>query len=175
MWLGRAGRGPGAPGSAPSFDAARPIRCSLPGVGSGLVGFGLCPGSRVGTRRLPPSWPGAGRTCAGESARGWCCLRFLTLRGINMIQLSVLCASTAGASTAGASAGEAVACSALDAARRADGGAPVPKRKQVIAPLCFLLTQGPRPGFLHRRRWGETVPSAFIPAQRARGQGRFSR
>src|SRR5580704_8243534 len=52
--------------------------------------------------------------------------------------------------------------------RRADGGAAVPKRKQVMAPLCFLLTQGPRPGFLHGRRWGEAGPGALIPTGRTR-------
>src|ERR1700722_6967767 len=51
--------------------------------------------------------------------RGWCCLRCLTLRGINMIQLSVLCASTAGASS-GAAAGGPEVSSALDAGRRSN-------------------------------------------------------
>src|SRR6185312_3713378 len=54
---------------------------------------------------------------------GWCCLRCLTLRGINMIQLSVL--SVVGASTTASGAasatgsGAAVASSAPDAARPA--------------------------------------------------------
>src|SRR5271167_1902566 len=57
--------------------------------------------------------------------------------------------------------------------RRADGGAPVPKRKQVIAPLNFMLTQGPRPGFLHGRRWGRSQ-GTHTRTGRTR-PGRFSR
>src|SRR5580704_5315600 len=52
--------------------------------------------------------------------------------------------------------------------RRADGGAPVPKRKQAIAPYIFHANAGPAPGIPERAALGRGRSSSLDDTQRGR-------